>query len=53
MFYSIDNDETLSHIYERWNKHIKHLGEKGAVVVIIGNKSDLENTRQITEEEGI
>ena len=53
MFYSIDNEESLFHLYKRWNESVTHCAEKGVYKIIIGNKIDLEDNRLVTEEEGI
>ena len=50
--YDISNRESFENV-KNWVLELKtHLEIKNLVVMLIGNKSDLENVRAITEEEG-
>lgn len=50
--YDITNKESFSHL-DKWLKEINELGGKGINVIICGNKSDLEENREVSKEEGI
>jgi Ras-related protein Rab-11A len=50
--YDITNSESFSHI-DKWLREIRELGGKGISVIICGNKSDLEDSRQVSKDEGI
>ena len=51
LIYSIDSRETFNNII-KWLKEIKLQSNPDIKVVLIGNKADLENKRQVTIEEG-
>jgi len=49
--YDITKAYTFKHV-ENWLQEARHRGEKDAVILIIGNKTDLEDARQVSTEEG-
>ena len=51
LIYSIDSRESFNNII-KWLKEIKFQSNPDIKVVLIGNKADLENKRQVTIEEG-
>ena len=51
LIYSIDSRESFNNII-KWLKEIKLQSNPDIKVVLIGNKADLENKRQVTIEEG-
>ena len=51
VIYSIDNKDSFNNI-NKWLKEIKLQSNPDIKVVLIGNKADLENKRQVTYEEG-
>ena len=50
--YDITNSETFDNVKTWINELKNHLDFSKLVVMIIGNKTDLENMRQVTEEQG-
>ena len=48
--YDITRKETLLNV-PRWMAHLKKFTEEECVVVVIGNKTDLRNLKDVTEEE--
>lgn len=50
--FAVDDEESLLDIKDRWKKEADLLGEDAAHNIIIANKIDLTDLRQITEEEG-
>ena len=51
LVYDITNKESFKHI-ETWYNEIKENGDKDVTIILVGNKSDLENERQVTYDEG-
>jgi small GTP-binding protein len=51
IFYDITDKNSFNCI-DIWFKELKRKCEKDAIIIIIGNKSDLEEKRQVTKEEG-
>ena len=49
--YDITNKETLKSV-EKWVNDIRSVANKNIAIILIGNKSDLENQREITKEQG-
>ena len=50
--YDITNSETFDNVKTWINELKNHLDFSKLVVMIVGNKTDLENMRQVTEEQG-
>jgi small GTP-binding protein len=50
MVYGINNRDSFEHI-DNWLKEIKRSSNPDAKIILIGNKSDLENERKVTYEE--
>ena len=48
--YSIDSKESFQHI-ENWLKEIKN-SNPDSKIILLGNKSDLENSRKVSKDEG-
>ncbi|KAL5008153.1 hypothetical protein ScPMuIL_013734 [Solemya velum] len=48
--YDITNQESFDHL-DRWISDFQENGGKAAVSVLVGNKADLEDKRQVKEEE--
>ena len=48
--YSIDNKASFQHI-DYWIKELKNESNPDTKIILIGNKSDLEDKRSVTEEE--
>ena len=51
VIYDITRKETFGNI-EKWVNDLKTAGDPKITIIIIGNKSDLADKRQITKEEG-
>ena len=51
IFYDITDKNSFNCI-DIWFKELKSKCKKDAIIIIIGNKSDLEEKRQVTKEEG-
>ena len=51
LMYSIDNKESFNNI-KSWLKDLKKDAPKGIGIILVGNKADLENERQVSKEEG-
>lgn len=49
--YDITRKESFDHI-SNWLKEVKEHGSKDVVVILVGNKNDLEDKRAVTKEEG-
>ena len=49
--YDITRQDTFDNI-DKWVKDLKTNGDKNTVIMLIGNKSDLEDKRQVSTEEG-
>ena len=49
MVYSIDNKESFEHI-KSWHREIKLQSNPNVKTFLIGNKSDLESSREVTTE---
>lgn len=49
--YDITNRFSFENV-ERWIKEIKAMGDKSIYLVLVGNKSDLEPSREVSVEEG-
>ena len=50
--YDITRQDTFDNI-DKWVKDLKTNGDKNTVIMLIGNKSDLEDKRVIQKEQGI
>ena len=50
--YSIDNRESFEHA-ETWLKELKNQANPDVRIFLVGNKADLEESRQVKKEEGI
>ena len=51
LVYDITNKKTFESI-DKWMIDIKNSGEQNMTILLIGNKSDLESSRQVSIEEG-
>lgn len=51
LVYDITRRETFTHI-TKWLEEVKLNSSKSIVIILIGNKKDMENKRQISYEEG-
>ena len=49
--YDITRKETFDSV-EKWYYDLKNSGDKNLTIMLIGNKSDLENQRQVSKENG-
>ena len=49
--YDITNKFTFESVY-KWVQDLNSYGEKNLTLLLVGNKSDLENKRQINKDEG-
>ena len=52
IIYGIDNKESFDNI-ENMIEKIKNLAPKTVLMILIGNKSDLNDNRKVTKEEGM
>eukprot|EP00794_Sanderia_malayensis_P007329 gene7329-8149_t len=50
--YSVDNEESFHSLY-RWTKELDKCGKENLVKIIVGNKSDLEEERRVSEQSAI
>ena len=51
LVYAIDNKESFTHV-ENWLNDLKSLASDDIRIFLVGNKSDLEEERKITREQG-
>jgi len=51
LVYDITNKESFLHC-QNWLNELKENGDKDVIVILVGNKSDLEKDRQVKKEEG-
>ena len=51
MVYDITKKQTFENLKNQWYKEIQELSEKNYILAIVGNKSDLYETEQISEKE--
>ncbi len=51
MVYDITRRDTFSHL-TRWLEEVRQNGNPDMVIMLIGNKSDLDQRRQVSTEEG-
>ena len=51
MVYDITKKQTFENLKNQWFKEIQELSEKNYILAIVGNKSDLYETEQISEKE--
>jgi small GTP-binding protein len=51
LVYDITRRETFTHV-TKWLEEVKNNSTKSIVVILVGNKKDLETKRQVTYEEG-
>jgi small GTP-binding protein len=51
IIYSITNKNSFQHV-ETWIRDLKTNSNKNPKIILVGNKSDLENERKISYEEG-
>ena len=52
LVYDITNKDSFEHIQQYWFKEIEDNSISDAIIVIVGNKSDLYEIEQVTDEEG-
>ena len=52
LVYSIDSESSLEHI-ENWKNEIDNNCQQNTKFILVGNKNDLEEKRQVTYEEGL
>ena len=52
ILYSIDNKESFEHA-ENWLNDLKSQANPDVRIFLVGNKCDLEESRQVTKEEGM
>ena len=52
ILYSIDNKESFEHT-ENWLTDLKSQANPDVRIFLVGNKSDLEEERKVTKEEGL
>ena len=52
ILYSIDNKESFEHA-ENWLNDLKSQANPDVRIFLVGNKSDLEEDRKVTKEEGL
>ena len=50
--YSVDNEESFNSSY-RWTKELDRCGKDSLVKVIVGNKSDLESERRVSQQSAV
>ena len=51
LVYAIDNKESFTHV-ENWLNDLKSQANEDVRIFLVGNKSDLEEDRKVTKEEG-
>ena len=51
LVYDITNKESFLHC-KNWLEELKENGDKDVIVILVGNKCDLEKDRQVSKEEG-
>lgn len=51
LVYDVTRRETFENI-SKWVPELKQTGDKDVTIILVGNKSDLENERQVSTEEG-
>mmetsp|Transcript_27802 Transcript_27802/g.38840 ORF Transcript_27802/g.38840 Transcript_27802/m.38840 type:complete len:193 (+) Transcript_27802:99-677(+) len=51
LVYDITNKDSFKHV-SKWIKDVENYAEPGVSVVLLGNKCDLEDKRQVTRSEG-
>ena len=51
LVYAIDNKESFTHV-ENWLNDLKSQANEDVRIFLVGNKSDLEEERKVTKEEG-
>lgn len=51
LVYDVTNKETFTNT-SKWISELKLNGDKDVTIILIGNKCDLENERQVSKEEG-
>ena len=51
LVYDITNKESFLHC-QNWLNELKENGDKDVIIILVGNKCDLEKERQINKEEG-
>ena len=52
LVYSIDSKESFIHV-ENWLNDLKSQANEDVRIILVGNKADLENEREISKEEGM
>ena len=52
LVYAIDNKESFNHV-ENWLNDLKSQANPDVRIFLVGNKSDLEEQRKVTKEEGL
>lgn len=50
--YSVDDEDSFHSLY-RWTKELDRCGKDGLVRIIVGNKSDLEDDRRVSEQSAV
>ena len=51
LVYDITRRDTFDNI-NKWVPELRQSGDKEATIILVGNKMDLENERQVSTEEG-
>jgi len=51
LVYDITRRDTFTHV-TKWLEEVRNNSSKTTVIILIGNKKDLENKRQVSTEEG-
>ena len=51
LVYDITNKESFLHC-QNWLKEIKENGDKDVIIILVGNKCDLEKERKVSQQEG-
>jgi Ras-related protein Rab-2A len=51
LVYDITRRETFEHL-TTWLEDCRKFGNNNIVIILVGNKSDMENSRQVTRDEG-
>ena len=51
LVYDVTRRETFENI-NKWVPELKQTGDKDVTIILVGNKTDLENERQVSTEEG-
>ena len=52
LVYDITNQDSFNSLQNKWIKDVKNYGEKYNILAVVGNKLDLFEKKQVTEDEG-